>query len=57
MEVSGQHPAPAPLLPGKEHPLHTEEEAGLHNRFVRFGEERNLLTLPETKTRLVQPAP
>ena len=57
MEVSRQHPTPAPLIPDKEHPLHTEEEAGLHNRFGRFGEEINLLTLPKIKTRLVQPAP
>ena len=56
MEVSGQHLAPAPLLPGKEHPLHTEQEAGLYNQFGRFGEGKNLLTLPEIKTRLVQPA-
>jgi hypothetical protein len=57
MEMSDQHPAPAPLLPGKEHPLHPEEKVGLHNRLGRFGEEINLLTLPEIKTRLVQPAP
>jgi len=55
MQVSG-HPMPQSPYPiKKEWPGHTDRRlAGPQHKYEYYGEEKNLLHLPETETKIVQ---
>jgi len=54
MEVSGQHQAPA-TLPRRKQSRHPENRRsnGIKGRYVRFGEEKNLWTVPRLQPRIL----
>jgi len=55
-EVSGQPHAPAFLPPGKEELLYPLKAGWPQSRFICFGEDINLLPLPDFESPVVQPA-